>query len=88
MVRRQVRLVIDEESFREARERPEAKEALNRWAGHIAEIFVNSLPAEEAQVLIPWFATPEGKKTLRELWPKIVDAYFHTLCNPSARPSH
>ena len=84
-MKKQVRLVIDEESFRAARERPEAKEALNRWAGHIAEVFVNSLPAEEAQVLIPWFGTPEGKKTLCELWPKIVDAYFHALCNPKRK---
>jgi hypothetical protein len=84
-MKKQVRLVIDEVSFRLARERPEAKEALNRWAGHIADVFVNSLPAEEAQVLIPWFGTPEGEKTLRELWPKIVDAYFHALCNPKRK---
>jgi len=27
----------------------------------------------------------EGKKTLRELWPKIVDGYFHALCNPKRK---
>lgn len=81
-MKKQVRLVIDEESFRAARERPEAKEALNRWAGHIAEVFVNNLPAEDAAVLVPWFDTPEGREALRELWPKIVDAYFHALRNP------
>ncbi len=81
-MKKQVRLVIDEGSFRAARERPKAKEALNRWTGHIAEVFVNSLPAEEAAVLVPWFDTPEGREALRELWPKIVDAYFHALCDP------
>jgi hypothetical protein len=81
-MKKQVRLIINEESFRAARERPEAKETLNRWAGHIAEMFVNSLPAEEAEVLIPWFDTPEGREALHELWPKIVDAYFRALCNP------
>lgn len=81
-MKKQVRLVVDEESFRAARERPEAKEALNRWAGHIAGMFVNSLPAEEAEVLIPWFDAPEGREALHELWPKIVDAYFHALCDP------
>jgi hypothetical protein len=80
---KQRRLVIDEESFRAARERPEAKEALNRMAGHIAEMFVNSLSAEDAAVIVPWLTgTAEGKKTLQETWPKIVDAYFSALCNP------
>lgn len=83
MSRKQVRLVIDEESFRAARERPEAKQALSRLAGHIAEVFVDSLPAEDAAILIPWLVdTAEGKEALRESWPKIVDAYFHALCNP------
>jgi hypothetical protein len=81
-MKKQVRLVIDEESFCAARERPEAKEALNRWAGHIADVFVNSLPAEDAAVLIPWFDAPVGRGALHQLWPKIVGAYFHALCNP------
>jgi hypothetical protein len=36
-------LVIDEESFRQLRERPEAKEALNRLAGHIADSFIETI---------------------------------------------
>jgi hypothetical protein len=82
LTKKQVRLVLDEESFRSARERPEAKEALNRLAGHIAEVFVKSLPDEDAALLMLWFDTAEGKEALRESWPKIVDAYFHALCNP------
>jgi hypothetical protein len=79
--KRRVELVIDQESFRAARERPEAKEALKRWAAHIADLFFDSLSPEDAQVLIPWFDTPEGNEALRELWPKIIDAYFRGLCN-------
>jgi hypothetical protein len=52
LTKKQVRLVIDEESFRSARERPEAKEALNRLAGHIAEVFVKGLPDEDAHALV------------------------------------
>jgi hypothetical protein len=81
-LKKQVHLVIDEESFRSARERPEAKEALNRLAGHIAEVFIKGLPDEDAALLMLWFDTAEGKEALRETWPKIVDAYFHALCNP------
>ena len=33
-------IAIDEESFRLARERPEAREALKRLTGHIVESFV------------------------------------------------
>ena len=79
-MKNEVHLVIDEESFRSAR--PEAKEALNRLAGHIAEVFVKGLPDEDAALLMLWFDTAEGKEALRESWPKIVDAYFHALCNP------
>ena len=43
-------LVIDEESFRRAGERPEAQEALKRLEGHIAETFVDSIPADEPDV--------------------------------------
>lgn len=51
----------------------------------ILESFADTLAAEDAAVLIPWFDTPEGKETFREMWPKIVDAYFNVLCNPKAR---
>jgi hypothetical protein len=78
-------LVIDEESFRRARERPEAKEALNRLAGLIAESFVKSLPDDAAAALGPWLKTAEGKRDFPELWAKIVDAYFYALCNPKKK---
>ena len=83
MRKQPVQLIIDEESFRAARERPEAKEALNRMVGHIAEMFVDSLSKEDAAVIVLWLTgTAEGKKTLQETWPRIVDAYFYALCNP------
>ncbi len=78
------RLVIDEESFRRARERAEAKEALNGLAELIAESFVTSLPDDDT-ALGPWLKTAEGKKAFPELWAKIVDAYFHALCNPNKK---
>jgi hypothetical protein len=75
-------LFLDEESFRSARGWPEAKEELNRLAGHIAEVFVKGLPDEDAALLMLWFDTAEGKEAVRETWPKIVDAYFRALRNP------
>lgn len=76
------RLVIDEESFRKARERPEGQEALNDLAGHIAETFVKSLPQDLVGPLGRWLKTAEGQTELRTRWPLIVDAYFNALCNP------
>ena len=80
-----VPLVIDEESYRRARERPEAKEALKRLAGHIAETFVESIPAVERPMFHEYFKTREGNKLLVELWPQIVDAYFRALCAPARK---
>jgi hypothetical protein len=80
-----VQLVIDEESFRRARERPEAKEGLKRLAGHIADTFVEAIPADERPMFHEYFKTREGSKLLAELWPQIVDAYFKALCAPARK---
>jgi hypothetical protein len=80
-----VELVIDEESFRRARERPEAKDALKRLAAHIADTFVESIPADEWALFYEDFKTREGNKLLVELWPQIVDAYFKALCPPARK---
>ena len=82
-----VELVIDEESFRRARERPEAKEALKRLAGHIAEPFVESIPPDELPMFHEYFKTQEGNELLVELCPQIVDAYFKALCAPARKRS-
>ena len=74
--------MVDDESLRHARERPEAKKALNSFAGLITESFVKSLPEDLAAAFIPWLNTAEGEAEFRELWPKIVDDYFQGLCNP------
>lgn len=76
------RLVLDEESFRKARERPEAREALDSFARLIVESFVKTIPPEAAAALVARLKTKEGKKEFAEAWPIIVDAYFHALCNP------
>jgi hypothetical protein len=85
-----VQLVIDEESFRRARERPEAKEALKRLAELIVESFIETIPAEELPMLHEYFKAREGDKLFVELWPQIVDAYFKALCAPARKrsPSH
>jgi hypothetical protein len=81
-------IVIDEESFRCARERPEAKEALKRLTGHIVESFVKSIPQDELPMFQRYFETREGQKLLVELWPQIVDAYLKALCTqPPKRPA-
>jgi hypothetical protein len=82
-----VDLVIDEESFRRARERPEAQEALKRLAGHIADSFVESIPPHEWPLFHEYFKTREGNELLVELWPQIVDAYFKALCRPAPKRS-
>jgi len=83
-----VELAIDEESFRRARERPEAHEALKRLAGHIADSFVESIPPHEWPAFHDYFKTQEGNELLVELWPLIVDSYFKALCAPGhKRPS-
>jgi hypothetical protein len=79
------RLVIDEESFRAARERPEAKQALDSLAKLIVESFVKTIPADMAAGLAQRLKTKAGKKEFAESWPIIVDAYFHALCNPKKR---
>jgi len=78
-------LVIDEESFRQLRERPKAKEALNRLAGHIADSFIETIPPQERPMVHEYFKTREGNKVLVELWPQIVDAYFRALCAPARK---
>ena len=80
-------LVIDEESFRRAQGRPEAKEALKRLAGHIAESFVESIPPQEWPMFHAYFKTREGNELLVELWPDIVDAYFKRLSSPARKRS-
>ena len=79
------RLVLDEESFRKARERPEAKQALDSLARLIVESFAKTIPPDEAAALERRLKTKEGKKEFAECWPIIVDAYFHALCNPKKR---
>jgi hypothetical protein len=79
------RIVIDEESFRVARERPKAKQALDSIAKLIVESFVKTLPADMVEGLEQRLKTKEGKKEFAESWPIIVDAYFHALCNPKKR---
>ena len=83
-------IVIDEEFFRRARERPEAKEALKRLTGHIVESFAKSIPREELPLLHDYFKTREGRKLLIELWPQIVDAYLKALGAPPRKspPKH
>jgi hypothetical protein len=79
-------IVIDEESFRRARERPEAKEALKRLTGHIVESFAKSIPREELPLFEKYFKTREGQKLLVELWPQIVDTYLKALCAHPRKP--
>jgi hypothetical protein len=43
---------------------------------------VKNLPDDWVETLGPWLETPEGKATLRESWPKIIDTYFHAFCHP------
>jgi hypothetical protein len=76
------RLVLDEESFRAARDRPEAKQALDSLARLIVESFVKTIPPDVAAALNARLKTKEGKKEFAESWPIIVDAYFHAPCNP------
>jgi hypothetical protein len=80
-----VQLVIGEGSFRRVRKRPEAKEGLKRLAGHIADTFVEAIPADERPMFHEYFKTREGSKLLAELWPQIVDAYFKALCAPARK---
>ena len=82
-----VELVIDEESFRRVRERPEAQEALKHLAGHIAGSFVESIPPHEWPMFHEYFKTQEGNELPVELWPQIVDAYFKALSAPARKRS-
>ena len=80
-------LVIDEDSFRRARERPEAKEAVKRLAGHIVESFIETIPPQERPIFHEYFKTQDGNELFVELWPKIVDAYFRAICAPAHKRS-
>jgi hypothetical protein len=75
------RLILDEESHQAARERPEAKQALDSLARLIVESFVKTIPPDEAAALGRRLKTKEGWKEFAESWPIIADAYFHALCN-------
>ena len=77
-----VSLVIEEESFRAARDRPEAKEALSGFVRLIVEWFVGTFSTEDAALIGPWLKTKEGQEAFRESRPKIVDAYYRALCSP------
>jgi len=68
---------------REAEER--RANALSGFVSLIVESFVGTLSSEDAALLGRSLDTKEGNKALREIWPKIVDAYFHALCNPKQR---
>jgi hypothetical protein len=57
-------------------------DAMNRLVQLIVAGFVASLSQDDAAALGRWSKTGEGKRAFRESWPKIVDGYFHALCNP------
>lgn len=82
MKRQSTRLIVDEESFRAARDRPGAKQALDSLAKLVVESFVKSIPPDVAAGLTRRLKTKAGKKEFAESWPLIVDAYLHALCNP------
>jgi hypothetical protein len=68
------------EAIRARLETPEGKAAMERLVALIAERTVKILPPEFLDTL----DTPDGRKKLEELWPVIVDAYFHGLRNPKS----
>jgi hypothetical protein len=82
MGRPKVTLRVDENSFRAAMDRPEAKEALNQLGKLIVESFLDAFSAEDAVWISASLKTKKGQEAFRENWPKIVDAYFRALCNP------
>jgi len=57
-------------------------DAISRMVQLIVDSFIKTLSAEDAAAYGLSLKTKEGKKALRELWPKVVDAFFHALCNP------
>jgi hypothetical protein len=63
-------------------------DALDRLAQLVMEAFTRNLSGDDAAAFSAWMGTKEGKKGFRELWPKMVDAYFHALCNPQKRAPH
>jgi hypothetical protein len=77
-----VTLRVDEKSYRAARDRLEAEEALDQLGRLIVRSFVDAVPAEDLALLGPWLKTKAGNKAFRQSWPIIVDAYFQALCNP------
>ena len=77
--------MIDEASRQATRERPEAKQALDSLAKLIVESFVKTIPQDMAAGLARRLKTKEGKKEFAEIWPSVVDAYFHALCKPKKR---
>jgi hypothetical protein len=50
----------------------EGKRALKEWAGIIADCAFEQMP----QGLLEGIASREGKQTLEEIWPDIVNVYF------------
>jgi hypothetical protein len=85
MKKQPTRFVIDLASRQAARERPEAKQALDALAKLIVESFVKTIPEGIVAGLSRRLKTKEGKKEFAESWPIIVEAYFHALCNPKKR---
>lgn len=73
---------IDEPSFRAATDRPEGKEALNRFGELIVSAFMKSLSPEDASRIRASLDTEAGRAAFRENWPRIVDAYFQALRAP------
>jgi hypothetical protein len=57
-------------------------DAISRMVQLIVDSFIKTLSAEDAAAYRLSLKTKEGKKALRELWPKLVDAFFYALCNP------
>jgi hypothetical protein len=77
-------LLISEESKAALRARLDSEEGqrcLDDFARLIADWAVEAMPTELVQAL----GTDEGSSLLKDLWPKIVDAYFKALSNPSPR---
>jgi hypothetical protein len=73
-------LMIDEESYREARELPQWDDEIDAFAKAMARSFVESLPDGMAAELGPWLKTAEGEAAVRSSWPRIVDAYLSARC--------
>jgi hypothetical protein len=79
-------LLISEESKAALRtwlDSDEGQRRLDEFARLIAEWAAKAMPTELLRAL----GTREDLETLKELWPKIVDAYFKAICaSPRKRP--